>query len=93
MKYDTTALVENTGGEPFHIPCRVSSQDSVTLGSGSGLRVTLRRSLTTPDPRPLTGLHGNIVVRGESFVTVAGSTQTRHRGESFISQTVELMQG
>jgi len=89
MKYDTTARVENNG-EPFHIPCRVSSQDSVTLGSGSGLRVTLRRSLTTPDPRPLAG---NITVRGEPFTVVVGSTQTRHRGESFINQTVELMQG
>lgn len=90
MKYDTTALVENAGGEPFQIPCRVSSQDSVNLGSGSSLRVTLRRSLTTPDPRPLAG---NITVRGEPFTVVTGSTQTRHRGESFISQTVELMQG
>lgn len=90
MKYDTTALVENAGGEPFHIPCRVSSQDSVTLGSGSGLRVTLRRSLTTPDPRPLAG---NITVRGEGFTVVMGSAQTRYRGDSFISQTVELMQG
>lgn len=90
MKYDTTALVENTRGESFHIPCRVSSQDSVNLGSGTGLRVTLRRSLTTPDPRTI---DGNVTVRGQRSAVVSGSTQTRHRGESFISQTVELMQG
>ena len=90
MRYDTTATVPTAAG-PVEVPARITVSDSVSVDSGTALRLQKRITLITPEDVQI--VTGNAFIRGEQFQPIPASVQRRYRGSRFLNLSVELSQG
>lgn len=90
MRYDTTATVPTPDG-PVDVPARITVSDSVSVDSGTALRLQKRITLITPEDVQI--VTGNAFIRGEQYQPIPSSVQRRYRGPRFLNLSVELSQG
>ena len=90
MRYDTTATVPTAAG-PVEVPARITVSDSVSVDSGTALRLQKRITLITPEDVQI--VVGNALIRGETYQPIPSSVQRRYRGSRFLNLSIELSQG